>query len=148
MELELFDEVAEALRAIAPPPGELRVRPRRWGIKVWYGPPEPPREHYEAQVVGARDAPGADVLAIEIGFHAEHRDEVRNEAALGALAAAEARWRRALGPGAVAGPFLGDRDDWRRLSETWLDPDLADPDLGIEIASRLADYLGALEPLR
>jgi hypothetical protein len=57
-------------------------------------------------------------------------------------------WRKALGPDAVAGGFLGRPDDWRRLSETWPDPDLGDPDLGIEIATRLADYLTTLEPLR
>ncbi len=149
MELELFDEVAEALRGMVDPTiGELRVRARRWGVKVWFGPAEPPREHYEAQVIGARDVPAAEVVAIEIGFHAEHRDETANEAALGTLVRHQERWRTALGPDAVAGPFLGGAEHWRRLSETWPDPDLSDPDLGMEIAARLADYLDAIEPLR
>lgn len=149
MELELFDEVAEALRGMVDPAGgELHTRARRWGIKVWVGSADPPKEHYEAQVVGSRDVPDAEVLAIEIGFHAEHRDESANEAALGNLVRHQKRWRKALGPDAVAGTFLGGAEHWRRLSETWPDPDLSDADLGMEIAARLADYLEALEPLR
>ena len=66
---------------------------------------------------------------------------------LGLLLKAEKRWRKVLGTDAVAGPFLGRADLWRRVSETWADPDLGEPDLGMEVASRLADYIDALEPL-
>ena len=47
----------------------------------------------------------------------------------------------------VAGPFLGSRDDWRRISETWPDPDLGEEDLAFELAARLTDYITALEPI-
>jgi hypothetical protein len=148
-ELPLFDEVAEALRALLPADyDDVRMRSRRWGIKVWFGGADPGREHYEAQVVGSRDVPGATVLAIEVGFHAEHRNPADNEAALAALAAEEKRWRRVLGRNAVAGVFLGRAEDWRRLSETMIDPDLGDPELGMEIAARLTDYITTLEPIR
>ena len=148
-ELQLFDEVAETLRALLPPEfDDVHLRSRRWGIKVWFGGAEPGREHYEAQVVGSRDVPEATVLAIEVGFHAEHRNPADNEAALARLTAQEKRWRKALGAEPVAGPFLGRAEDWRRVSETMLDPDLGDPELGIEVAARLTDYITALEPLR
>ena len=42
------------------------------------------------------------------------------------------------------GAFLGRQDAWRRVSETWPDPDLGAPDLGFEIAARLVDYIAAL----
>jgi hypothetical protein len=60
----------------------------------------------------------------------------------------EKTWRRTLGAQPVAGPFIGRPDDWRRVSETWPDPDLGDPELPIELATRLTDYISALEPLR
>ena len=41
-----------------------------------------------------------------------------------------------LGAEAVAGEFIDDRHGWQRLSETWADPDLGDPDLGMELATR------------
>jgi hypothetical protein len=47
----------------------------------------------------------------------------------------------------VAGDFLG-RPGWQRVSETWADPDLSDPELCFEVADRLATYIAALEPLR
>ena len=148
-ELQLFDEVAETLRALLPPEfDDVHLRSRRWGIKVWFGGAEPGREHYEAQVVGSRDVPEATVLAIEVGFHAEHRNPADNEAALARLTAQEKRWRKALGAEPVAGPFLGRAEEWRRVSETMLDPDLGDPELGMEVAARLTDYITALEPLR
>jgi len=148
-ELPLFDEVAETLRALLPADyDDVQMRSRRWGIKVWFGGRDPGREHYEAQVLGSRDVPEATVLAIEVGFHAEHRDPAANEAALAVLTAGERRWRRALGADAVAGVFLGRAEDWRRLSETLIDPDLGDPELGMEIAARLTDYITTLEPLR
>jgi hypothetical protein len=149
MELMLFDEVADALRDLVPLDlGDLRCRSRRWAIKVWFDTDAPPREHYEAQIIGPRDVPEASVLAIELGFHAENRQPADNDAVLARLLTGERKWRPVLGDEAVAGPFLGRADDWRRLSEVWPDPDLSDPETGIEIATRLTDYLIALEPLR
>lgn len=148
MELELFDQVADALRAIAPPElGQLRTQPRRWGIKAWFDADECPREHYEAQVIAAKHVAGAEVLAIEIGFHAEHPKPADNAEALAPLLADEAAWRAELGPDAEAGDFIG-RGGWQRISETWADPDLGDPELCFEVADRLATYLTALEPVR
>ena len=149
MELQLFDEVGEALRGLVPSElGELRTKHHRYGIKVWFGAAKPTREHYEAQVISARHVAGADVLALEIGYHAEHRDPADNERALAHLRGGERRWRKALGPDAVAGEFIDDRNGWQRLSETWADPDLGDPELPFELATRLTDYITALEPLR
>jgi hypothetical protein len=53
-----------------------------------------------------------------------------------------------VGKAAVVGPFLGRAKSWRRVSETWADPDLGDPELAIELAASLADYITALEPAR
>ena len=147
MELPLFDEVGEAVRGLVPRElGDLRCRARRYGIKVWFDTVHPPREHYEAQVVGA--VPGARVLALEIGFHAEHPEVTRNDAVLASLVAAERRWRKAVGREAEVGPFLGREDVWRRVSETWPDPDLSDPDLAFAVGARLADYVIGIEPVR
>jgi len=144
----LFEEVGEALRSLVPVElGVLKCRSHRYGIKVWFDTETAPREHYEAQVVGARHVPEATVLAIEIGFHAEHPKAADNDAALRRLAVGEKRWRKILGDDAVAAPFIGRPQDWRRCSETWLDPDLGDPDLGFELASRLTDYVTAFEPV-
>jgi hypothetical protein len=149
VDLPLFDEVGEVLRGLLPTElGELRTKHHRYGIKVWFGPATPTREHYEAQVIGAKHVAEAAVLAIEVGYHAEHRDPAENERALARLRRDERRWRRALGPDAVAGAFIDDRNGWQRLSETWPDPDLGDPDLPLELAGRLTDYITALEPLR
>jgi hypothetical protein len=147
--VELFEEVCEALRAVVPPElGEFHHRTHRYGTKVWFGPEAPPKEHYEAQVVGKKDVPAAEVLAVEIGFHSEHPKEPDNESVLQALLKSEKKWRKALGKEAEAGEFLGRADHWRRISETWLDPNLDDPELGTELAMRLLDYIEALEPLR
>ena len=148
MEYGPFDQIADAVLAVVPAElGELHVQARRWGIKVWFDAESCPREHYEAQVIPARLAPGAEVLAIEIGFHAEHPKAPDNDAVLAPIAAAERSWRKALGDGAQAGPFLG-RGGWVRVSETWVDPDLGDPELPFEVADRLATYIEAIEPLR
>ena len=148
MEVHLFDAVEVNLRALVPADlGEPRVKAHRYGIKVWFGPATPTREHYEAQVIGARHVPGATTLALEVGFHAEHPKAADNAAALSHLAAQEKRWRKAIGNEPVAGPFLGSRDDWRRISETWPDPDLGEEDLAFELAARLTDYITALEPI-
>jgi hypothetical protein len=147
--MQLFDEVGEAVRSLAPDTvGELNIRPRAYGIKIWTGPEKEHRVHYEAQVVGPGDVADAEILAIEVGFHAEHPDPAQNDATMAPLAERERTWRKALGPEPVLGVFLGRADHWRRLSETWPDPDLSDPDLGVELASRLLDYLAAIEPLR
>jgi hypothetical protein len=149
MQLGLFDEVAEALRGLVPHElGEVRVRAHRYGMKAWFGGATPPREHYEAQVVGAKYVDDATVVAVEVGFHAENRRPEENEESLARLLAQEKRWRRTLGDATVAGPFLGRPDDWRRVSETWPDPDLSEPDMALALATRLTDYITALEPLR
>lgn len=145
--MELFEEVADALRAmVSAELGELRCSWHRYGVKVWFGPEKPTRLHYEAQVVGPKHVPEAEVLALEVGFHAEQPKPADNDAVLAGLLAVERRWRKALGPEPVAGEFLG-RDTWARLSETWLDPDLSDDELGLEVAARLTDYVTTLEPL-
>ena len=148
MEVHLFDAVEVNLRALLPVAlGQPQVKAHRYGIKVWFGPAAPTKEHYEAQVVGPRHVPEARTLALEIGFHAEHPKPADNAAALAHLAAHEKRWRKAIGDEAVAGPFLGRPDDWRRVSETWPDPDLGEEDLAFEVAARLTDYIAALEPI-
>jgi hypothetical protein len=145
----LFEEVGDALRGMLPSDlGELRMRVRRYGIKVWFGPSEPPREHYEAQVIGADGVKGAKALALEIGFHAEHSKVADNKKVIELLEAEERSWRPLVGKAAVVGPFLGRAKSWRRVSETWPDPDLSDPELAIEVAAQLADYISALEPAR
>jgi hypothetical protein len=114
---------------------------------VWFDTEKPTREHYEAQVIGRRYVPEAEVLAIELGFHAEHPKAVDNEAVILRLLDREATWRKTLGKEAEVGEFLG-RDTWRRISETWPDPDLDDPELVLELGTRLTDYITAIEPLR
>jgi hypothetical protein len=149
MDVSVFEIVADILPGLVPDElGELRMQARRYGIKAWFGPATPPREHYEAQVVGARDVPEATTLAIEVGFHAENTKEADNDAVLRHLLASEKRWRRVLGGEQVAGVFLGRAAHWRRISETWIDPDLSDGDLPFELAARLTDYMTALEPHR
>ena len=146
--MELFEAVGEALRGLVPDElGPTHVRSHRWGVKLWFGDPTPPRQHYEAQVLAARHVAEAEVLAIEVGFHSELPRPADNESTLALLLAGERRWRKVLGPEAVAGPFIGRPDDWRRLSETWADPDLDDEDLALEMAARLTDYVTVLEPL-
>ena len=148
MELSLFDEVGEALRGLAPSElGEYHHRAHSYGVKVWFGPATPPREHYEAQVVGADVDKHATVLAIEVGFHSEYPKADENDAVIAYLLANEKRWRRAVGKEAEVGEFLGRADKWRRVSETWPDPNLSDGGLVIELATRLTDYVTALEPV-
>ncbi|MGZ8751404.1 MAG: hypothetical protein ACXW1S_00345 [Acidimicrobiia bacterium] len=149
MEPSLFDDVADALRGMMPSDlGALQLRARRYGIKVWFGPEAPPREHYEAQVIGADAVDEARVLAIEVGFHAEHPKRAENQRVVAHLLEHERGWRRIVGDEAFAGPFLGRADSWQRVSETWPDPDLSDPELVLELAARLVDYATALEPAR
>ena len=120
----------------------------RYGIKVWFGPEAPPKEHYEAQVIGADGVPDARILALEVGFHAEHPQVSDNDEVVTRLRSCEGRWRPVLGDEVVAGPFLGREEVWRRVSETWPDPDLGEPELAFELGARLTDYVTALEPLR
>lgn len=148
LQLHLFEQVADGLHSLVPPElGRWHQRNHRYGIKVWFGDAaKPERLHYEAQVVGAKHVPGAKVLAVEVGFHAEHPDPRVNQAALDGLVAKQKAWKRTLGDEPVAGGFLGRAKDWKRLSETWADPDLSDPELPFELAARLTDYLVALQP--
>ncbi|MBA9002353.1 hypothetical protein [Thermomonospora cellulosilytica] len=143
----LFEQVAEVVRGSVPRElGRVRIYAHRVGVKVWFGAERPSRrEHYEAQLISADILHEAREHALEIGFHTEHSKEAANEAVLAALLAHENRWRPGLGDEPVAGPFLG-RTTWRRISETWLDPDLTGPDVPFEIGVRLAEYITALEP--
>jgi len=146
--VELFEEVGEVVRGLVPRElGELHHRAQRYGVKVWFDSEKPTREHYEAQVIGKRYVPGASILAIELGFHAEHPKVADNEATIAGLVKRERTWRKTLGQDAVVGEFLG-RDTWRRISETWPDPDLSDPELVLELGTRLTDYITVIEPLR
>src|SRR5262245_56829071 len=107
MELQLFDEVGEVLRGLVPAAlGELHCRHHRYGIKAWFGGDKPTREHNEAQVIGAKHVADATVLAIEVGFHSEHRDPAENERVVKELLTREPRWRKVLGDDAVAGEFI------------------------------------------
>ena len=111
---------------------------------MWFGTSDgrAAKEHYEAQLIRH----DGDV-ALEIGFHAEHRDPTRNQATLDAMVRIESSWRPELGDEAVAGAFLG-MDEWTRISEVWEAPDPDDPEAPMEIAARLADYVDAIEPVR
>jgi hypothetical protein len=150
LRLHLFEQVADGLHALVPT--EItgwHQRNHRWGIKVWIGDAaRPAREHLEAQVISPRHVADASTLAIEVGFHAEHNDPAENQGVLERLVAAEARWRPELGPAAEAGAFIGTDRGWIRVSETWPDPDLSDPDLPFEVAARLVDYLVLLPYLQ
>ena len=148
MELPLFEQVADLVRIMVPEElGTPRLRTHRRGIKVWFETDKPPRQHYEAQLLARRHVDGADGTALEIGFHAEERDLELNTAAIGHIVRTEKTWRAILGPAAEVAQFY-DAPDWRRVSEAWLEPDLDDPELVFEIASRLIDYLEAIEPAR
>jgi hypothetical protein len=146
MQISLFDQVDDVVRALVPDElGAYRSRTHRRGIKVWFGPEKATTSHYEAQVLARRHVDGIEGLALEVGFHAEHGDQNENQAALDRLLAAETTWRKTLGAEAESGEFF-DAPHWRRLSEAWIEPDLEDPELAFEIASRLVDYLTALQP--
>ncbi len=120
--------------------GVLHTTAHGRGLKVWYD--DATREHYEAQLIRVGDG-----TVLEIGFHAEHPKVAANEAVLTRLLGSERAWRRDLGDEPEAGAFIG-VDRWRRISETWDEPDPDDIDDAIEIAARLADYVSVLEPLR
>ena len=146
MELPLFEQVGELTRALVPAEvGTVRFRAHGRGVKVWLDSEKPPRNHFEAQLVPRRFLDGNDGAVLEVGFHAEHGDPDVNDATLATLAAVERRWRPGLGAEAEAGGFLG-QQDWRRVSEVWLDPDPEDPEVAFELAARLADYITCLTP--
>lgn len=148
MELPLFEQVGELTRTLVGAEARtVRFRAHRRGVKVWLDREAPPRLHYEAQLVPRRFVDERDGAVLEVGFHAEDGDMAVNDAAIETLASAEASWRPELGDEAVAGPFLGRPEDWRRCSEVWIEPDLDDDEVAFEIASRLADYVNALQPL-
>lgn len=148
MELSVFDEVSELVRAMAPDElGAVRVRSHRRGVKVWFDSDLPTKEHYEAQLLSRRYVDGLDGMALEVGFHAEHKNQDDNVAVLQRLAVTESAWRKVLGSEPVAGLFFG-ADNWRRVSESWLEPDLEDPELAFEVAARLIDYVEVIEPAR
>ncbi|MFV2039880.1 MAG: hypothetical protein ACC660_06515 [Acidimicrobiales bacterium] len=148
MDIPLFDQIEHLVRALAPTElGDLRSRSHRRGVKVWFETTKAPRDHYEAQLLGRAQVDGVDGMALEIGFHSEHGDSATNQAVLDDLLTTQSSWRGTLGAEAQAAVFFG-APNWRRISETWIDPDLDDPDLAFEVASRLVDYLSALEPHR
>jgi hypothetical protein len=147
MDQSVFEFVADILPGLVPDElGTVHLSAHRYGVKVWFGADKASREHYEAQLVAARDVPGAKVAAIEVGFHAEHTKEKENEAVLAHLLESEKKWRKAVGKEPDATVFLGRATHWRRVSEIWPDPDMDDTDLAFEIAARLTDYVTALEP--
>src|SRR5688572_18563037 len=105
--MELFEEVAEVVRGLVPRElGTVRQRSHKYGVKVWFDTEKPTREHYEAQVIGKRYVPEANILAIELGFHAEHPKVADNDAAIASLMKRERTWRKTLGEDAVVGEFL------------------------------------------
>ncbi len=145
MPVDLFGQVDDIVRSISSHEA-LQSRFHRYGIKVWFGPEKPTREHYEAQLLSRHKVDGVKGLALEVGFHAENKDEAANDAAVATLRAKEKTWRKRLGSEATAGPFIG-AEHWRRVSELWFDPELDDDDAAFEIASRLVDYMDAFQPI-
>jgi len=147
IETHLFEQVVDAVRSMgAELEPSLKLRAHRRGMKAWFGAEKPTRAHFEAQLVPRRFVDGSDGAAIEIGFHSEHKEPSTNERVIDDLLRVEKKWRKALGNEAEVGTFFG-ADNWRRISEVWLDPDLEDPELAFEIAARLVDYLSALQPV-
>jgi len=148
VEISLFEEVAELVRAMSPEQiGQVRLRAHRRGVKVWFDTEKPTKEHYEAQMLSRRYVDGTEGMAIEVGFHSEHKDQAENVAVIDRILTSEKRWRKELGSEPEVAPFFG-ADNWRRVSEAWIEPDLDDPELTFEIASRLVDYVSVIEPAR
>ena len=144
----MFDEVAELVRAMSPDDvGNVHVRAHRRGVKVWFDTEAPTKEHYEAQMLSRRYVDGTEGMAIEIGFHAEHEDQAKNVAVIDRITGTEKKWRKELGKEPEVDVFYG-ADNWRRVSEAWIEPDLDDPEITFEIASRLVDYVSVIEPAR
>lgn len=147
MEPGLFSEVAEVARSLAHDDlGPMHSRSHKYGTKVWFGNAEPPRVHFEAQLMGRKHVDGEKGFAVEVGFHAEERSEELNETVLGYLVKNEKKWRKPLGPEAEAGEFFN-ASKWRRISEVWIDEDLSAEGVDFEIGARLADYVNAIQPV-
>jgi len=144
MSRAFFEQVVEALVGFLPPE-RRRFSSRVTGrnAKLWFG--DEAKEHYEVQLVRQ----GGDTV-LEVGFHAEHSDADRNEAAIALILAAEGDWRPTLGDEVRVGRFLGHSGPWRRVSETWDDGDLdlSDPGVAIDAADRLSGYISAFEAAR
>lgn len=148
MELSVFEEAAELVRSMAPDElGAVRVRAHRRGVKVWFDTEKPTKEHYEAQLVSRRYVDESEGMVLEVGFHTEHKEVAKNAAVIDRITTQEKQWRKELGKEPEVAPFLG-ADNWRRVSEIWAEPDLDDPELSFEIASRLVDYVAVIEPAR
>ena len=147
LETHLFEQVAEAVRSLVPDDlGPLQMRSHRRGVKAWFGTDPRSRQHFEAQVMPRRYVDGVEGVAVEIGFHAEHKDTEHNVRVINLLEQQQKTWRKRLGAEAEIGVFYG-ADNWRRVSEVWIEPDLDDPELAFELATRLVDYLTAIEPV-
>jgi hypothetical protein len=132
-----FETVDDALHGFLPPSlRDFDSHRTSMNLKVWY---EEGREHYEVQLMSGP--------ALEVGFHAEHKDPGRNDDILARLVDAEKQWRKALGRAPQAGAFLGRQKSWRRVSEVWDGDGLTD-DAAVEAAERLGAYIEALEPVR
>jgi hypothetical protein len=132
-----FETVDDALHGFLPPAfRDFESHRSSMNLKVWF---DEGREHYEVQLVSGP--------ALEVGFHAEHKDPGRNEEVLARLIDGETRWRKALGRAPKTGAFLGRQKNWRRVAEVW-DGDGLTEDAAVEAAERLGAYIEALEPLR
>jgi hypothetical protein len=141
LEPSFFDQVLDALTGSVPAAlGPMRASAHRGGLKVWFD--EPPREHYESQVLRL----DGDVV-LEIGFHAEHASPAANDEVVARLTGSQRTWRTTLGKDPEIGDFFG-RKGWRRISETWPLPSFDDADAAFEIADRLGEYIAAIEPCR
>ena len=157
MKLGFFERVGDVVRSSVEDNAGIQTRAHRGGVKVWFGDETAGREHYEAQLVSNRHLDGGDGYVLEIGFHAEHRDAASNQRALDRILAARSTWKEIIGECldapdeivhdiAIADHFLGN-STWRRISETWAQPDLDDEELGFETGARLADYITAFQPV-
>jgi len=132
-----FETVDDALHGFLPPAlRDFESHRTSMNLKVWY---DEGREHYEVQLLSGQ--------ALEVGFHAEHKDAGRNEEILDRIVDGEKRWRKALGRAPKTGSFLGRQKNWRRVSEVWEGDGLTD-DAAVEAAERLGAYIEAFEPLR
>lgn len=127
--------------------GAVRVRAHRRGVKVWFDTDAATKEHYEAQLLSRKYVDGRNGMAVEIGFHSEHKEQAKNVEVIERVMTTEKKWRRELGKEPEVDVFYG-ADNWRRISEAWIEPDLDDPEITFEIASRLVDYVSAIEPAR
>ena len=135
-----FEDVYDAFTGFLPPTlRDFKSYRTSHNIKVWYGTGG---EHYEVQTIRRRNG-----YELEIGFHAEHKEAGDNESCLQRLVEKEKRWRSVLGKEPEVGAFIGTRfRAWRRISELW--PASDDPEIAVDAAQRLAEYITALEPIR